>query len=74
VRELVERGKNELSARYGVAADRLLTVFGGYRRTATTELWIVPANVSVPAPAPDLEKPLADEQAQPATLPTPAAP
>ncbi|HEX8492724.1 MAG TPA: hypothetical protein VF658_07790 [Pyrinomonadaceae bacterium] len=56
MKEIVERGKTRLIEKYGVKAERLTMTFGGYRESAAVELWLVPANASLPLPTPDPEK------------------
>jgi hypothetical protein len=72
---VIERGKLQLSEKYGVKAERLTAVFGGYRKSPTVEVWIVPVNVSLPVPTPEPEPgEKADERANQATAEAPTAP
>lgn len=54
--KLIERGKTVLVEKYGLKKDNLVTIFGGYRSAVTVELWVVPANASLPAPTPEERK------------------
>lgn len=64
MKDVVELGKTRLIEKYGVKAERLTMTFGGYRKSSAVELWLVPANASLPLPTPDTEKQeKADEQA-----------
>ena len=46
--EFVERGRDMIAERSGVGGDRIQVVYGGYRRAAQVEYWIVPHGGSVP--------------------------
>lgn len=46
--EFVERGRDMIAERSGVGGDRIQVVYGGYRRAAQVEYWIVPQGGSVP--------------------------
>lgn len=56
MKEVVELAKKRLVEKYGVKAERLTLTFGGYRKSSAVELWLVPANASVPLPTPDPEQ------------------
>ena len=56
MKDVVELGKTRLIEKHGVKAERLTMIFGGYRESSAVELWLVPANASLPLPTPDPEK------------------
>lgn len=53
---LIERGETVLVEKYGLKKDNIVTIFGGYRAGVMVELWVVPANASLPAPTPEERK------------------
>ena len=55
VKDVVERARTRLVGKYGVKAERLTLLFGGYRQSSEVELWLVPANAALPLPTPDPE-------------------
>ncbi len=62
VQAIVEQAREQLTGKYGVKAERLTMVFGGYRESPTAELWLVPVNVSLPVPTPEPEKNEPDDE------------
>ncbi len=73
MQSIAERGKQLLVEKYGVRGERLTLVFGGYQDSPAIELWIVPANASLPVPTPEPEK-KNDESGPPTTNQLPVAP
>jgi hypothetical protein len=60
---IIERGQNLITGKYGIQAERLKTIFGGYRDYTTIELWVVPPGAGAPVPAPGYEKGETGEEA-----------
>jgi hypothetical protein len=54
--QIIERGQNLMTGKYGIQADSFKAVFGGYRDFTTVELWIVPPGAGAPVPTPSYEK------------------
>ncbi|MFL6207642.1 MAG: hypothetical protein ACJ74W_02260 [Pyrinomonadaceae bacterium] len=50
-----DRAKDYLVSSRGIDAGRLVTVDGGYKEEATTELWIVPAGATPPTASPTVD-------------------
>ncbi len=47
---VVDRGKNRLIEKYGLKAESIVTLYGGYRTSPHVELWVVPAQGRWPIP------------------------
>ncbi|MGB7922776.1 MAG: hypothetical protein WCF57_05970 [Pyrinomonadaceae bacterium] len=62
LQQIVETGRNLLVKEHGIKEERIKTIFGGYRESTTVELWVVPPGASLPALAPEYERPNVDEQ------------
>ena len=54
--QIIEGGQNRLVNRYGIPADRIKIIFGGYRQFTTIDLWVVPPGAEQPIPTPDYEE------------------
>ena len=50
-----DRAKDYLVNQRGIAADRIVTLDGGYREDLTVELWIVPQGATAPAASPTVD-------------------
>lgn len=50
-----DRAKTYLVKTRGLASDRVMTMDGGHREEAMTELWIVPSGAQPPAPSPNVD-------------------
>jgi hypothetical protein len=74
VQAIVEQAMGQLAGKYGVKAERLTMVFGGYRESPTAELWLVPVNVSLPVPTPEPEKNEQDDELKGQAHAQPTAP
>ncbi|MBC7911628.1 MAG: hypothetical protein H7Y30_14065 [Pyrinomonadaceae bacterium] len=64
LKEIVETGKNLLVEKFGLKANSIETIYGGYSSSPTLELWVVPRDASLPTPSPQ-ERPakVSEEQA-----------
>jgi hypothetical protein len=62
LQQIIEAGQNLLVRKHGVQEERIKTIFGGYRDITTVKLWIIPPGASMPATAPDYERPTVDER------------
>ncbi|MBV9209634.1 MAG: hypothetical protein JOZ52_03340, partial [Acidobacteria bacterium] len=63
IQAVMERGKNILVEQYGLKADSVVVMYGGYRGSATVDTWVVPAKDFLPAPTPEqrpIEEPAVD--------------
>lgn len=61
--QIIEGGQNLLVSKYGIQADRIKTLFGGYKEFTTIELWVVPPGATDPVPTTDYEKADTDQEA-----------
>jgi hypothetical protein len=49
-----DRAKNLLVSYYGISAERIVTINGGYRKSREVELWVAPPGAIPPAPTPEV--------------------
>jgi hypothetical protein len=50
-----DRAKNDLVTRRNIAAERIVTVDGGFKETLTVELWVVPQGATPPTASPTVD-------------------
>jgi hypothetical protein len=54
---VIENGTNLLVEKFGLKANSIEAIYGGYSSSPNLELWVVPRNASLPAPSPQ-ERPV----------------
>ncbi len=58
----IDRAKSRLVEKYGLKADDIITIYGGYRESDSVELWVAPLEDSLPAPTPHEKRPEEPEE------------
>jgi hypothetical protein len=59
---LIDRGKSQLVEKYGLKANDIITIYGGYKEYASVDLWVAPLEDSLPVPTPQEKRPEPPEE------------